>query len=69
MRKSHREGEAILSELGLRIVERGHGKHHWWLLELPDGRRIKQPIPHNTTEGRFWRNWRSQLKRHLAGIK
>ena len=63
MLKSHRIGEDIIRELGFSIVERGHGKHHWWIVESPQGLQYKMPIPHNTTEHRFWLNWKSQLRR------
>ena len=65
MRKEHREGEAILASLGFKLIERGHGKHHYWIIESPSGRRYKQPIPHNTSEHRFWLNWKTQLRRKL----
>jgi hypothetical protein len=65
MRKSHREGERLILSMGFKIIESGRGKHHYWLLRTPDGKQFKQPIPHSTAEGRFWDNFRSQLRKHL----
>lgn len=65
MRKEIRVAEQILTDLGLKILDSGRGRHHFWILELPSGRQIKQPIPHNTTQFRFWHNWKAQLRRHI----
>jgi hypothetical protein len=66
MRKEFREAERLLAEMGFKIVGGGRSKHQFWWLETPDGRRVKQVIPHNCSEHRFWLNWRTQLRRHLT---
>jgi hypothetical protein len=65
MRKDVREAERLLSEMGFTIIGSGRSKHHYWILRTPSGKEFKQPIPHNTSEGRFWLNWKMQLRRHL----
>lgn len=65
MRKSHREAERLLRELGFVIVTTGRSKHHYWILRAPTGKTFKQPIPHATEGPNFWQNWKSQLRRHL----
>lgn len=65
MRKGHREAEKLLLAMGFKIIGSGRSKHHYWILEAPDGKQFKQPIPHNTSEGCFWHNWKSQLRKHL----
>jgi hypothetical protein len=65
MRKSHREGERLILSMGFKVIESGRGKHHYWILETPAGKRFKCVIPQDTTEGRFWNNFRSQLRKHL----
>lgn len=65
MRKEFREAERLLAELGFEIVSSGRTKHHYWWLKTPSGRLVKQPIPHNCSDRRFWGNWKSQLKKHL----
>jgi hypothetical protein len=66
VRKELREAERIIASLGLRVIDSGRGKHHFWILETPSGKRFKQPIPHNTSEGCFWHNWKAQLRKHLS---
>lgn len=67
MRKSHREAERLLSEMGFTILDSGQTKHRYWIVRAPSGKTFKQPIPHDTTERRFWLNWKSQLRKHLNG--
>jgi hypothetical protein len=65
VRKGFREAERVLSEMGFTIVGSGRNKHHYWILRTPSGKQFKQPIPHSTSEGRFWHNWKAQLRKHL----
>jgi hypothetical protein len=65
VRKGFREAERLLQEMGFTILGSGRAKHHYWIVRTPGGKVFKQPIPHNTTEHRFWHNWKSQLRRHL----
>lgn len=66
MRREWREAERLLTEMGFTILGSGRGgKHYYWLLRAPSGKEFKQPIPHNTTQYRFWHNWKAQLRRHL----
>lgn len=67
MRKGFREAERLLLEMGFTILGSGRSKHHYWLLRAPNGKVFKQPIPHDTSERRFWLNWKMQLRRHLNG--
>lgn len=67
MRKGHREAERLLLEMGFTILGSGRSKHHYWILRSPGGKTFKQPIPHDTSERRFWLNWKAQLRRHLDG--
>ena len=66
MLKGRREAERIILDLGLRIVDQGRNNHHYWILETPNGKKLKYTIPNDTTEGRFWHNWKSQLRRRVA---
>jgi hypothetical protein len=70
VKKGHREAERILTEMGFTILgsQRG-GSHHYWLLRCPDGREIKQGIPHAVDYPRFWHNWKMQLRRRLDGTR
>jgi len=65
MKKGFREAERLLQEMGFTILGSGRSKHHYWILKTPGGKEFKQPIPHNTSEPRFWLNWKLQLKRRL----
>jgi hypothetical protein len=65
VRNDYREAERILRELGLRIIETGHSKHRWWLVETADGRRFKHGIPQDMGSQRHWLNWRAQVRQRM----
>jgi hypothetical protein len=67
MRKSHREAERIIAELGLAIVETYKTKHQTFVLRAPDGRTFRAQLAHDMSAPRQWHNWKSQLRRQLNG--
>lgn len=67
MKKGHRDGARILEDMGLTIVESYRSKHHTFVVRTPDGRTFNVQMPHSTSEGRFWHNWRTQLRRRING--
>ena len=65
MRKQHRDAERLLRGMGFTILARERGKHHKFRLRTPDGREVVQPIPHDLSAPRFWKNFESQLRKTL----
>ena len=47
MRATHRDAGRLLGELGLRILDSGRSKHHWYLVEAPNGKRGKVQLAHD----------------------